>query len=91
MRVLRDLELSDFATFTTLCRFTWDIGGPVPLVFDLSDAIHGQQGIFFSQFFELESLALSRMGVLPAMLAKASPNLSMSATAICGCVSAKAG
>jgi alpha-D-ribose 1-methylphosphonate 5-triphosphate synthase subunit PhnG len=58
MRVLRDLESRDFAQFTRVCRYGWNIGGLTPVIYDLDAAIYTQQGVDFSTVQNLTTLGL---------------------------------
>ncbi|MBL8564516.1 MAG: DUF2806 domain-containing protein [Hyphomicrobiaceae bacterium] len=59
LRVLRDLESSDFRMFTELCRFSWNLGGALaPLVFNLADEIYRKHDVTFANLTHLDSLGL---------------------------------
>lgn len=65
IRVLRDLEPSDFSAFGTLCRFSMDIDGPTALVLDCNDSIYREQGLNFRTLVNLDSLGLITMANSP--------------------------
>lgn len=62
MRVLSDMESSEFRLFAALCRFSWAFGlfgrRFMPLVFDVADSIYLQNGLNFESLQELDSLGL---------------------------------
>lgn len=62
MRVLRDLESTDFKKFTSLCSFVWGIRGYQPLVFEPADAVYSSQGIDYEACVHLEALGLIKFG-----------------------------
>ena len=62
MRVLRDLESCDFALFTALCRFGWNIGELSPIVFEPNDPIYKQHGLNFGKMTDLAALGLVSFG-----------------------------
>lgn len=56
---LGDIDKDDAELFTRLCGFAWLIGDDfLPLVFDYNDEIYAKNGIFYTMFTHLESLAL---------------------------------
>jgi hypothetical protein len=58
MRVLRDLDSTDFALFSSLCRFCWHVGSLVPLIYEPNGAIYQSHGVNFSKLNELDALGL---------------------------------
>ena len=76
MRVLKDLESSNFAVFSSLCRFNWNFGFPVPVIFETSDEIYKKNGINFSQLSELETLGLISFGQIAGYEKQEMPTLS---------------
>jgi hypothetical protein len=73
MRVLRDLESSDFAQFASLCRFVWIVGEPIPIVFEPNDPIYLRYGMSFSQASELATLGLVSFGGIAGYSRKGFP------------------
>lgn len=55
---LGDLDKVDADLFTKLCGFGWQIGGVVPLIFDVRAKIYEEHGITFSTLIHLESIGL---------------------------------
>ena len=62
MRVLRDLESSDFALFTSMCTYAWHIGDFCPLIFEPNGAIYTKNGLNFRNLSHLEALGLVTFG-----------------------------
>ena len=67
---LSDLDKSEAALFTKLCRFVWVIGGFVPLVFDVRAEIYNKHGINFGTLQHLDSIGLVKFGNLAGFLQK---------------------
>ena len=74
MRVLRDLELPDFALFTTLCRFGWIIDDFTPLIFDANDPFFTQHGLDFRKLSDLDSLGLLTFDGLAGFARQVTPS-----------------
>ncbi|NQU23581.1 MAG: DUF2806 domain-containing protein [Candidatus Nealsonbacteria bacterium] len=55
---LSDLDKTDAEIFSKLCGFGWQIGGVVPLVFDVHDDIYNRQGLNFGTISHLDSIGL---------------------------------
>jgi hypothetical protein len=78
MRVLRDLESRDFATFTALCRFCWNVPNLSPIIFNVGKPIYVKYGLTFDNVINLQALGLvsfettsefTRTGLPPKFLA----------------------
>src|SRR3546814_17275245 len=52
------MDKSDAEMFNTLMKFTWVSGGPLVLVFDITDRIYLDNGISFSMLEHLSSTGL---------------------------------
>jgi hypothetical protein len=67
VNLLSDLEKADAELFGNLCGFGWRYDGRpsflFPFVFDVSDAIYNQRGIFFSTLSQLEALGLVKFDI----------------------------
>jgi len=61
---LGDLDKVDAELFTNLCRFVWQIGDLVPLIFDTADDIYNKAGINFNTASHLESIGLVQFNSL---------------------------
>jgi hypothetical protein len=55
---LSDLDKIDAELFSKLCAFGWQIGGVVPLVFDVKADIYKRNGINFNSLSHLDSIGL---------------------------------
>jgi hypothetical protein len=60
VNLLGDLDKIDAELFAKLCSFGWQIGGIVPLVFDVQDDIYTKHDITFVALTHLESIGLVR-------------------------------
>jgi hypothetical protein len=52
------LDKADAELFTQLCKFSWMVGMPSPLVFNEQDAIYTSKGINFDALTHLQSIGL---------------------------------
>ncbi|MBP6865908.1 MAG: DUF2806 domain-containing protein [Candidatus Didemnitutus sp.] len=57
---LSSLDKSDADGFTKLMRFSWQIGGPQPLVYDPSDPIYAKAEVTFQLLTHLDAIGLIR-------------------------------
>src|SRR3546814_9428388 len=60
VNLLHEMDKSDAEMFNTLMKFTWVSGGPLVLVFDITDRIYLDNGISFSMLEHLSSIGLVR-------------------------------
>ena len=60
VNILSDFDKNDAELFTKLCGFGWNIGGVVPLVFDVQAEIYNNHGINFNTLSHLENIGLIR-------------------------------
>jgi hypothetical protein len=58
VNLLADLDKTDAQLFTRICGFTWMIGFPAPLIFDVQQDLYAKQGIDFATLSHLDSLGL---------------------------------
>lgn len=58
VNLLNDLEKSDAELFRSLCRFSWQIDGLRPLIFDLEAQLYTEQSISHMSLSHLDSLGL---------------------------------
>src|SRR3546814_8813147 len=58
VNLLHEMDKSDAEMFNTLMKFTWVSGGPLVLVFDITDRIYLDNGISFSMLEHLSSIGL---------------------------------
>ncbi len=56
--LLASLDKNDAFLFTKLCNFTWNIGVPVPLIFDFKNKLYEKNGIDFEILKHLDSIGL---------------------------------
>ena len=56
--LLSSMDKNDADLFTKLCCFSFDIGGPTPLIYDYDNKIYNGNGINFSVLSHLESIGL---------------------------------
>jgi hypothetical protein len=61
---LASLDKADAQSFTSLCGFTWDVKGLVPLVFDYQASIYVDQGVSFGHLIHLDDIGLIRFEAL---------------------------
>lgn len=61
VNILSDLDKNDADLFTKLCGFGWDIGGVVPLIFDVQGEIYKKHGINFDTLSHLENIGLIQL------------------------------
>ena len=52
------MDKKDAELFTKFCQFTWMIGGPAPLIFDVENAIYNSHGINFAALKHLDAIGL---------------------------------
>lgn len=52
------MDRKDAELFTKFCQFTWMLGEPTPLVFDVGDDIYTKNGVTFSSLKHLDSIGL---------------------------------
>lgn len=52
------MDRKDAKLFTKFCQFTWMIGEPTPLVFDVNDDVYTKNGINFTSLKHLDSIGL---------------------------------
>lgn len=62
VNLLADLDKGDAELFMQLCGFAWQIGGIIPLVFDVPGEVYDRYGINFNSLSHLESLGLIQFG-----------------------------
>ena len=55
---LSDLDKSDAQLFTNLCSYVWNIGYPIPVVFDSRAEVYNKLGINFAKLSHLDSIGL---------------------------------
>lgn len=53
-----DLSQNDRQLFGALCQFLWIQGDPLPLIFDVTDAVYTKQGITSATVKHLETMGL---------------------------------
>lgn len=58
LHLMASLDKRDALLFTKLCRFAWNIGTPVPLVFDSQNKIYTRNDITFSSLKHLDAIGL---------------------------------
>ena len=59
VNVLGEMEQPEAQAFTSLCNFSWDVGGsPVPLIYDLSHSIYTNEGVNHGTCIYLDELGL---------------------------------
>lgn len=58
LQVLAALDKSDADMFSSLCNFTWNIDGQVPLVLDSAEKLYTDNGVNFETLLHLESIGL---------------------------------
>jgi len=58
LHLMASLDKGDALLFTKLCGFAWNIGTPVPLVFDSQNEIYTKNGITFSALKHLDAIGL---------------------------------
>jgi hypothetical protein len=58
------MDKIDAELFTKLCQFTWMIGEPTALIFDIDNKIYEKTGINFSALNHLDSIGLISLEVL---------------------------
>jgi len=59
------MDKSDAQSFTRFCGYTWNIGGPTPVILDNADhAIYGKSGIGFGVLNHLTSIGLLTFSAL---------------------------
>lgn len=73
VNLLVDLNKEDAELFVRLCGFCWQIGGPVPLVYDLQSKIYSRHGIDFDSLSHLDSLGLIQFDALAGFKRMAIP------------------
>ena len=61
---LSDLDKSDAQLFIKLCGFAWNIGYPIPLVFDLDAEFYKERDISFVNLKHLDSIGLTNFSDL---------------------------
>ena len=61
VNILSDFDKNDAELFTKLCGFGWDIGGVVPLIFDVQEEIYNKHGIDFDTLSHLENIGLIQL------------------------------
>ena len=59
---LASLDKTDAQSFTSLCRFGWEIEELYPLIFDADDSIYGAGGIHFEALVHLDAIGLISFG-----------------------------
>jgi hypothetical protein len=65
--LLGDLDKSDAELFVQLCRFGWQSGNSLPLIFELQSKIYEAQGITFNSLSHLESLGLIQFDAIASL------------------------
>ncbi|MBO9490361.1 DUF2806 domain-containing protein [Endozoicomonas sp. G2_1] len=73
VNLLSDLDKKDAELFQTLCKFGWDIGRFMPLVFDCHAKIYNDLGINFSTLSHLDNLGLIQFNSLSGFNRKGVP------------------
>lgn len=64
VNLLGDLDKRDAELFQILCRFGWEMGDFIPLVFDVQDPIYKDLGINFMSLSHLDSLGLINFNLM---------------------------
>jgi hypothetical protein len=75
VNLVSELEKKDAEAFVSLCRFAWDVGGFMPLVFDSKAEIYQKHGINFSSLTHLESIGLIKYNSLTGFVSGGLPDL----------------
>ena len=70
---IASMDKKDADLFTSFCQFTWVIGTPTPLIFDVEDEIYTKQGIDFSAITHLNAIGLILFEPAPGSYNKAIP------------------
>lgn len=55
---LSDLDKSDALLFTNLCSFVWNVGYPIPVVFNSNAVVYNKLGVDFSSLSHMDSIGL---------------------------------
>ncbi len=55
---LSSLDKDDAELFTNLCKFEWNLGGAIPLIYDHQNEIYNKHNINFNTLNHLESIGL---------------------------------
>ncbi len=62
---LSSLDKDDAELFTNLCKYEWDLGGAIPLIYDYQNEIYNKHNISFSALNHLESIGLIQFNSFP--------------------------
>lgn len=72
---LGSLDKRDAELFSSLCRFSWEIGGVVPLVLDLEGWIYTSKGISFTTLSHLDDIGLVSLVSVTSFIRKHVPRV----------------
>lgn len=56
--LVASMDRKDADLFTRFCQFTWMVGEPVPMIFDVTDEIYSSAGLTFSDLKHLDAIGL---------------------------------
>lgn len=56
--LVASMDRKDADLFTRFCQFTWMVGEPTPLIFDVTDEVYSSAGITFSDLKHLDAIGL---------------------------------
>lgn len=58
INLMASLDKTDALLFEKICNFVWQIGGPIPLIYDSQGEIYTKNGVNFSTLKHLDSIGL---------------------------------
>ena len=56
--LVASMDRKDADLFTRFCQFTWMVGEPVPMIFDVTDEMYSSAGLTFSDLKHLDAIGL---------------------------------
>lgn len=56
--LVASMDRKDADLFTRFCQFTWMVGEPTPMIFDVTDEVYSSAGITFSDLKHLDAIGL---------------------------------
>lgn len=58
INLMSSLDKADALLFEKVCNFVWQIGGPIPLIYDSQGELYTKNGVDFSSLKHLDSIGL---------------------------------